>query len=50
LGENGVEIHDLHATTLCLLGLDHKHLTYRYSGRDLRLTDVHGHAIYAILA
>lgn len=41
--ENPVSIHDLHATILHLFGLDHKRLTYRYSGRDFRLTDVHGH-------
>ena len=43
--ENVVEIHDLHATMLHLLGFDHTRLTYRYSGRDMRLTDVHGHVI-----
>ncbi|MBX5496501.1 MAG: DUF1501 domain-containing protein, partial [Bryobacteraceae bacterium] len=40
--ENRVHIHDLHATILHLLGLDHTKLTYRYNGRDFRLTDVHG--------
>jgi hypothetical protein len=40
--ENPVHIHDLHATLLALLGLDHEKLTYRYAGRDFRLTDVHG--------
>ncbi len=40
--ENKVTIHDLHATMLHLLGVDHKRLTYRFSGRDIRLTDVHG--------
>ncbi|QDU29124.1 hypothetical protein ETAA8_42310 [Anatilimnocola aggregata] len=44
-----VHIHDLHATTLHLLGLDHEKLTYRYSGRDFRLTDVHGRVIKEIL-
>ena len=45
-----VEIHDLHATMLHLLGLDHKQLTYRFGGRDMRLTDVHGDVVTAILA
>jgi hypothetical protein len=48
--ENKVEIHDLHATMLHLLGVDHRRLTYRFSGRDMRLTDVHGEVISAILA
>ena len=48
--ENRVEVHDLHATMLHLLGLDHKQLVFRYSGRDMRLTDVHGHVIREILA
>ena len=48
--ENVVEIHDLHATILHLLGLDHERLTYRYGGRDMSLTDVHGHVIKEILA
>lgn len=47
--ENKVHIHDLHATILHLLGLDHKRLTYRYSGRDMRLTDVHGNVMEALL-
>lgn len=42
-------IHDLHATMLHLLGVDHEHLTFRFSGRDIRLTDVHGHVIKDIL-
>jgi hypothetical protein len=45
-----VHIHDLHATVLHLLGLNHERLTYRYSGRDFRLTDVHGKVVQAILA
>jgi hypothetical protein len=45
-----VHVHDLHATLLHLLGLDHERLTYRYSGRDFRLTDVHGHVVKALLA
>jgi hypothetical protein len=48
--ENKVEIHDLHATMLHLLGMDHKRLTYRFGGRDMRLTDVHGEIIQGILA
>ena len=48
--ENKVHMHDLHATMLHLLGLDHKRLTFRYSGRDMRLTDVHGNIIKEILA
>ncbi len=48
--ENKVHVHDLHATILHLLGLDHTKLTYRYSGRDFRLTDVHGEVIREILA
>ncbi len=45
-----VDIHDLHATVLHLLGIDHKQLTYRHSGRDFRLTDVHGQLIRPIIA
>jgi hypothetical protein len=45
-----VHVHDLHATVLHLLGLDHERLTYRYSGRDFRLTDVHGEVVTRILA
>ena len=48
--ENPVHIHDLHATLLALLGLDHEKLTYRYAGRDFRLTDVHGNVAKAIFA
>lgn len=48
--EDKVHIHDLHATILHILGLDHEKLTYRYAGRDFRLTDVHGHAVTDILA
>ena len=47
---NRVHIHDLHATILHLLGLDHKQLTYRYAGRDFRLTDVYGRVVTEILA
>ena len=45
-----VHVHDLHATILHLLGLDHEKLTYRYSGRDYRLTDVHGKVVHDIIA
>ena len=48
--ENHVHVHDLHATILHLMGLDHEKLTYRYSGRDFRLTDVHGKVIHDIIA
>ena len=48
--ENPVHIHDWHATILHLLGLDHQALTYRYAGRDVRLTDVHGDIMTPILA
>jgi uncharacterized protein (DUF1501 family) len=45
-----VHIHDLHATILALLGIDHEKLTFRYSGRDFRLTDVHGRIVKEIFA
>jgi hypothetical protein len=48
--ENVVHVHDLHATILYLLGIDHEKLTYRYRGRDFRLTDVSGHVVREILA
>ncbi len=48
--ENPVSVHDLHATMLRLLGFDHERLTYRYAGRDFRLTDVHGRVIEELLA
>ena len=54
LGMNAVEnictMHDLHATILHLLGLNHEQLTFRFSGRDFRLTDVHGHVVSEILS
>ena len=54
LGDTAVDgrihMHDLHATILHQLGLDHKQLTYRYAGRDFRLTDVHGKVAHEILA
>ena len=48
--ENKVHMHDLHATLLHLLGMDHEKLTYSYAGRDFRLTDVHGHVIKSLIA
>ena len=48
--EDKVHIHDLHATILHLMGLDHTKLTYRHAGRDFRLTDVHGDIVKAVLA
>jgi Protein of unknown function (DUF1501) len=48
--ENKVHVHDLHATLLHLLGFDHTKLTYRYAGRDFRLTDVHGHVVKEVVA
>jgi hypothetical protein len=47
--ENKMEIYDLHATMLHLLGIDHKRLTYRFGGRDMRLTDVHGEVVKPLL-
>ncbi len=48
--ENALHVHDLHATILHLLGLDHERLTYHYSGRDFRLTDVAGTVLTDIIA
>ena len=48
--ENKVHIHDLHTTILHLLGLDHTKWTYRYRGRDFRLTDVAGNVVHEIIA
>ena len=48
--EKPVHVHDLHATILYLLGLDHTRLTYRYSGRDFRFTDVAGRVVKEIVA
>jgi hypothetical protein len=48
--EDPVHVHDLHATILYLLGFDHEKLTYRYAGRDFRLTDVHGRVVKELLA
>src|SRR5207248_9451324 len=54
MGMHAVEgvctIHDLHATVLHLLGLDHERLTYRFGGRDFRLTDVHGRVVREVIA
>ena len=50
VAENPVHVHDLHATILHLLGLDHEKLNYRYTGRDFRLTDVHGRVVHEIVA
>ena len=50
VAEDGVHVHDLHATLLHLLGIDHHRLTYRFQGRDYRLTDVHGRLVKSILA
>lgn len=48
--ENRMHVHDLHATILHLMGVDHTKLTYRYSGRDYRLTDVHGNVVHEIIS
>ena len=48
--ENRVHMHDLHATILHLLGLNHERLTYRYAGRDFRLTDVYGQVVHDVIA
>jgi arylsulfatase A-like enzyme len=48
--ENPMHVHDLHATILHLMGLDHEQLTYRWSGRDFRLTDIHGNVAHNIIA
>lgn len=48
--ENPIHVHDLHATILHLMGFDHERLTYRYAGRDFRLTDVHGRVVKEVLA
>jgi arylsulfatase A-like enzyme len=47
--QDRVHVHDLNATLLHLLGMDHQRLTYRFQGRDFRLTDVHGEVVKAIL-
>ena len=48
--QDKVHVHDLHATILWLLGFDHERLTYRYAGRDFRLTDVHGRVVRELIA
>ncbi|MDG1132183.1 MAG: DUF1501 domain-containing protein, partial [Opitutales bacterium] len=48
--QDTMHIHDLNATILHLLGIDHRKLTYRYQGRDFRLTDIHGHVVKDIIA
>jgi hypothetical protein len=48
--ENKVHVHDLHATILKLVGYDHEKFTYRYAGRDFRLTDVHGKVVEELIA
>lgn len=50
IAENPVYVHDLHATILHLLGIDHERLTYKFQGRRFRLTDVHGKIVKPILA
>ena len=50
VAENGVHVHDLQATILHLLGIDHERLTYRFQGRQFRLTDVHGEVVHDILS
>jgi arylsulfatase A-like enzyme len=50
MADKPVHVHDLHATLLHLLGFDHEKLTYRYAGRDFRLTDVHGHVVKEVIA
>jgi arylsulfatase A-like enzyme len=48
--ENPVHVHDLHATLLHLMGIDHQQLTYKFQGRRFRLTDIHGEVVKAVLA
>ena len=48
--ENKVHFHDLHATILHLMGIEHQQLTFRYSGRDFRLTDIHGEIVDDLVA
>jgi hypothetical protein len=50
VGTNGVHVHDLQATVLHLLGFDHRRLTFRFQGRDFRLTDIAGNVVQDILA
>jgi hypothetical protein len=48
--EDKLDIHDIHATMLHLMGIDHERLTFRFGGREMRLTDVHGRAVKEILS
>ena len=48
--EDPISVYDLHATMLHCLGINHEHLTYKYQGRDYRLTDVHGRVVHGLLA
>jgi hypothetical protein len=48
--KEGVHVHDLNATILHLMGVEHTRLTYRYQGRDFRLTDIHGEVVKKLLA
>ncbi|MFM7749013.1 MAG: DUF1501 domain-containing protein, partial [Opitutaceae bacterium] len=48
--ENKVHVHDFQATVLHLLGVDHERLTFKFQGRNYRLTDVHGHVVKGVLA
>ena len=50
VAEDGVSVHDLHATVLHLLGIDHERLIHKFQGRDFRLTDVHGRVVQPLLA
>jgi uncharacterized protein (DUF1501 family) len=50
IGDDKVHVHDLHATILHLMGFDHEKFTYRYAGRDFRLTDVHGRVVKDLIA
>jgi hypothetical protein len=50
MAKNSVHVHDLHVTMLHLFGIDHEKLTYRFQGRDFRLTDVSGEVVKAVLA
>ena len=50
IAEDGVHVHDLNATILHLLGIDHERLTFRYQGRQFRLTDVHGNVVNDIIS
>jgi hypothetical protein len=50
VAENPVSVHDLHATILHLMGLDHTKLTYKFQGREFRLTDVHGELVQKLLS